>query len=84
MRTGITSKELSLHNITGTARGIVSYCTDESKRREVVFHDPFGHKLAGEQNKLLIWKVEPGRKNRWFFVTRTSERRFHGQVFAFS
>lgn len=64
--------DISLRDISDTARWVAMYRAQESERPDALFRDPFARRLAGErgeQLQALLSRAGQGRS--WPFVTRT-------------
>jgi methyltransferase (TIGR00027 family) len=64
--------DLTLRNISDTARWVAMYRADESDRPDALFKDPFARRLAGERGEQLAALLSTAAEGRsWPFVTRT-------------
>jgi methyltransferase (TIGR00027 family) len=63
--------QLTLRNISDTARWVAAYRARETARPDAVFRDPFAARLAGTQGNEIAADFAVVDKHEWAYVART-------------
>jgi methyltransferase (TIGR00027 family) len=65
------TSDLSLRNISDTARWVAIYRARETERANPLFRDPFARRLAGRRGEEIAASLPSQQRNEWAWVTRT-------------
>ena len=65
------TSDVSLRNISDTARWVAVYRARETERANALFRDPFARRLAGTRGEEIAASLPSQQRNEWAWVTRT-------------
>jgi methyltransferase (TIGR00027 family) len=68
---GSSADQLSLRNISDTARWVAAHRAIESARPDAIFHDPLAARLAGERGFAVAKSLPGSQRDSWPLVART-------------
>jgi|SRR5580698_1122538 methyltransferase (TIGR00027 family) len=67
----MTEANLSVRNISDTARWVAYFRARETERPDALFSDPYAERLAGERGFHIANTLPEGNKHEWAWVART-------------
>src|SRR5271157_1414750 len=67
----MTESNLTVRDISDTARWVAYFRALETKRPDALFRDPYAERLAGQQGFQIANTLTDGNKHEWAWVART-------------